>query len=716
MATWKINFVEKGTVRNIQYAEIDQKIDNFDEFKIILANPNAWQRDDISDDIECQIDAGNHQLYGYVKNHKQSTANQTKTVSGYDYAIKLAKVLIHKDNTSHEDARSSGFRVIYDDTAFATIAADILTNSGFSAGTIDTYPPAGPDTNMDVKFEYMYVLDALKYLANTAQVSNVSYDLWIDTSKNVQLQARRGSDTPVIDFRDGDNCTVLNWEGDTIRKAKRVIVLGDRTGTNQIQGMWPTAGFSTGDPEVVYYSPEVSDSTAAQTLAKNIYTAMSGEVTYIRISVGNSNANVQIGDDVNFISDKMGITSTEYRVVRLKKTYESRRGERLYLYLSVTGNKQRKKTLAEIIGENKGLRKISGSTSKGNIRTLSWGAVINAHGTNKSKLGFNIDSSVVLDNSDIIEGRLNVKRIALTYDTDSATDQHLHEENFFSQDYHTAQQNAPGQNDHAHSITGISTDTDYSYSAGYTSQIDENLNCPANEFTQVATVSVPNPADKIDNESFHYVKIWLKIVDGETIPEHIGLRFRYSGIVTSTFYMETVGTQEYDPGTFFDKWVLLKYIIQPDLYLRCGNNIYFDVNPSAATKVDGIIQAGIARKHEHDISGKATQGNQASFDQEPTTENTLAIFESPEPDTENEQAGIPRGSYAPGGESAHNFKYDLDGADQGTWNNLAVDGTASATVMPSSTGQHYFEIYPTGASEIATLVVTYELDVFVDEV
>ena len=412
---------KESRVKNVKAGEIDLKLDGMDTFSVTISDPFDWQITDIVGDVEIKIDAGTyHKLYGYIKNHKYNKNTRQKVITGVDYEILLKDPDITTDYTSNHNASlSSGKKVVYTSTAFATIAADLVACTKCSVGSIDTYPAAGPDTSLDVKFEYMKARAGLKYLGGYGQDSNVEYDLWVNTSKAVYLEDRRGRATPVIGtLKDGNGCVVVDYEGDTIRVVKRVTVLGDGNGAGQTTGNWPAAGFTKGDPEETYLLPGLTDSTMAQTIAKNIYTARNGEIAIIQLKLDNADTDVQLGDAVYFESVQLGISKTEYRVTRIRKTLRDNK-ETLFIYLSVSGNKQRKRTMNEILADNAGLQKLSGSASTLSKNYSVWGSGINAKTGQPLKVGFYVSDDLITDS-----GSINVTDLKVDYDVDAFNQQY----------------------------------------------------------------------------------------------------------------------------------------------------------------------------------------------------------------------------------------------------------------------------------------------------
>ena len=682
-------------VRNISYVMIDQKLDGLDDIKVIMGNPPSWQLNDIGDRVETQITIGNHSTYGYVTNTKYNEVAKSLTVSGKDYELKLARMYIHTDNVTHEDASSSNFRVIYDSVAFAVIAADIITNSGFSAGTINTYPVAGPDTTMDVRYEYMYVRDGLKWLANNAQVSNVTYDFWIDTSKQVQLQDRRGSATSVADLKDTINCTVVDYEKDTLRQAKRVVVQGSGNGSSQLTGVYPAAGFTPGDPEVAYYSPGTTSQTEVDTLAQNIYTAINAEIKWLIVYSSDSNKNVQIGDALMFQSNPLEISNTEYRVVRLVKEWRPA-ATKLKLYLSIGTNKQRKKTMSELFAENTGLTKLQGSVAKGNLTTLTFDTEYNGSTADKVQLPFNLSSDIVASNSDILAARLSVKRLALRYDTTNTTD-----------DSTTGAGITNVQTTTGAGMTNVASTT----GAGITNVAAGGASLVTNgKFTNAELTTSRNNtwgtlmSHTISTNHTQSVKGWI-CFQQRGVAANAACAIRLRADTTYYFPSSTGFIAEAKGSTEGETYVTVEFELPYDCY---NKTIYLEFKWGAAVTKNVHWQAGIWAVGEHSHANTFNDTNH-------TNVNTFNDTNHTNPNTFNDanhQNPITQTVDVPGGEANLNISYDYDGGNVGTWNTVAVNdiNTADLTASVVTTGEHYIDIYPTASS--GRFKVTLEVDVF----
>lgn len=696
---WNFEHVSGGVttrLRNVSYASMDLKLDGMDSFKLTVSGPNDWQTTNLVGDQEVRITGGNHALYGYIKNRKRDTRNSTLILTGLEYATMLQRMMVNVNNTASEDATlSSGYRVVYTSTAFATIANDVITNSGFTAGTIDAYGAA-----ISTKFEDMYIWDALKWLANYANVGNVPYDLWVDTSKQVQLQDRRGRTTPVIDFREGDNCTIMNYEGDTIRRAQKVIVRGSGSGSAQISGEWPAA-YTPAQQEIGFYSPNITDTTMATQLAHNIYDALNTEITYIELKASNPNADVQLGDEVNLIIPSLGITSTQFRVTRLFKEYRRGSGDSLTVYLSATGNKQRKKTLSELYSENSGLQRLTGSASKGEMKTLTFSFKGKTHGTNKGSLVINLSTADILADSDILGARLRFRRVPMTYDVDANT------QNATTNAGITNVQTTTGAG-----VTNVQTTTNAgmtNVSAGGSSQVvstgrqSGNFTCKVNSWEGAGNTLISSGSSQ---GSIVFVNIGLRSITAGT--GSVGLiRCRISDGTdyypdSSGLYMAMDNVDDFGTSLCFPFWYPKN--------LR-GKYIYVEARLSgnAGTECDAYYNWNVQVIGEHTHSNTFDDANH-------TNPNTFNDANHTNPNTFNDANHAnpqSRSVYAPGGEAQYNFNYDIDGTYRGVVNNINVNsdsGDVDIFSWITTRGQHVVEIYPTGATEVAWLMGEVQVD------
>jgi len=402
------------------------------------------------------------------------------------------------------------------------------------------------------------------------------------------------------------------------------------------------------------------------------------------------------------------VSNTQYRVVRIIKTYRKGGKETLKLHLSIASKKNRKKTMAEILSENKGLIRISGEASPAVLRTLSWSQTVNAENGNKQILGFNIDPNKVRSNSDIVSSRLSVKRIPLTYDVDANTDNHPHDQNYFTQSNHPHDQNYFTQSNHTHNVNTLTSEVAYSTQSVNTSGHSSTNNATKNSNAwEDLDASISGPIANMES-------LWITVNINNTSGTDSNFYARFEQANEGTrYYPDSTGTHV---RVLAGKSGTMVFAVPTQWFTKSSANNVLQVDNDAAGPITYMVSWDYfwVPSHKHQINAFTTVGNTAAFTAENATDGTTATFTNANA-TDQSQAGIPRGKYAPGGESAHNFNYDLDGVNQGTFNNLDVNGTDSASITISTTGDHYIEIYPTGANEIATLVVTLEVDILTDE-
>jgi hypothetical protein len=698
--TFNISFIISGNeskITNYSYSKMHQKLNALSEFTINLSNPLPWQTTDIVGDVEVKIVAGNHAISGYVKNYNTNTAQRTKFITGYDYSIKLTKMKIHTDNVTQEDATiSSGYKVYYTNKAFAVIAADLITNSGFTVGSIDTYPIAGPDTNLTMRFEYLGVWGGVKELSNVSNTANITYDYWIDTSKEFYLKSRRGIATPVYDLNDGINCKVTNKEGDTIRQAKRIVVLGNGKGSAQNIGTYPTIGFTAGDPEEIY-NYTGNDQIVLDSLAQNLYNGYSTELTWITLTVNDSNANIQLGDAVYFQSTELNITQTEYRVIELIK--EGRPGkESLTLKLNIGAKNDRKKTVSEILAENKGLIKYTGTVSQGSISTLVFDTEYNASNTNKAQLSFNLSATLIKSASNLLGARLTVKRTPIRFDTGTSTG------NAKSGDILT---NTGAKSGDILTNTGAKSGDILTNTVGGGSSITTG---GAGSAESSATVTGPytggwtiieywDVGNYNTQEVYCFINVRQEVSDALI---QVGIQATKSG---STTYQDdvllTLKTGDYYVGGF----VKLPYNLNGyriNVIARWWDNI-------SRTLIYQYHMSGI-NEHIHLNSLSAPDHTNLNSLSAPdhTNLNSLSAPDHTNPinQTVNE----------PGGEANHTIMYDYDGSNKGNWANVAVNAENSADLITYLTtlGAHYIDIYPGSATQ-GRYKITLEVDFWNEE-
>jgi hypothetical protein len=705
--TFNINFVISGNeslAANYSYVKMHLKLNALSEFTINLSQPLPWQTTDIVGDTEVKIVSGNHAVNGYVKNYNTDTTQRTKFITGYDYSIKLTKMKINTDNVTQEDATiSSGYKVYYTNKAFAVIAADLITNSGFTVGSIDTYPVAGPDTNMTMRFEYLGVWGGIKELSNVSNTSNITYDYWINTSKELYLKSRRGSATPVYDLNDGINCKVTNKEGDTIRQAKRIIVLGNGKGSAQNIGTYPTSGFTAGDPEEVY-NYTGNDQTVLDSLAQNLFNGYGTELTWITLTVNDSNANIQLGDAVYFQSKELSINQTEYRVIELIK--EGRPGkDSLTLKLNIGAKNDRKKTVSEILAENKGLIKYTGTVSQGSISTLVFDTEYNASNTNKAQLSFNLSATLIKSASNLLGARLTVKRTPIRFDTGTATGNSI---TGVGVNNAASTSNTGVNNAASTSNTGVNNT-----SAGGTSVIAST----SNTGTAIGAVAKGGWVTILDfgthtasdtSKLTMMAKVWLYASGAG----NFGSYFRILVNNTTGYPSAGIHVSVISDNTYYPQYGKDITLIAP---VNCNNyniklQVYLDNGGISAT--EGLVTAYYISEglhiHNNTIADANHTNNNTIADANHTNNNTIADANHANPITQTVNE--------PGGEANHTIMYDYDGVNKGNWSNVAVNTENAADLITYLTtlGAHYIDIYPSTATQ-GRYKITLEVDFWNEE-
>ena len=118
---------------------VEQILNDISNFEIDIHDPNAGQITDLIEGREVRITAGNIIVYGIVSHAIFSTTENRLTIKGNDYSILLKNIKINTANCGSYSTGSSGYRVIYSNVAFNTIAADIINKTSITPGTITNY-------------------------------------------------------------------------------------------------------------------------------------------------------------------------------------------------------------------------------------------------------------------------------------------------------------------------------------------------------------------------------------------------------------------------------------------------------------------------------------------------------------------------------------------------------------------------------------------------
>ena len=661
----------ESTVKNFNYCQMHQRLKGFSDFTFNITQPSGWQLNQINGDTEVEITAGNHEISGIIVNHKNNTSKNIKTIKGYDYTYKLQKIRINTTNLSHADPSSSEFKVIYNSTAFKTISEDLMTNTGFTIGSVDTYPSTGPDTNISLLLNYSNIIEAQDELSQIANDSNKTFEYWITKDKKWFMKNRKGSSTSVADLNDGVNFTITNWEGDSIRISKRIIVVGNK----ELKGIYPSTGFTPGDPEEVYYYPS-SEQTILDELAHNLYDSYNAEINWVQGTVKDSNANIQLGDTITLQSNNLSVTATDYRVIELIKTFNGK-SETLSIILTIGENNTRKKTLNELLTKNKGLVKYDGTTVTGEgISTLTYDIEYNGSSTNKSRLNFSLTSDNVGSASNILGAKLIVNRTALRYDTDDST----------------------GDSTTGAGITNASSTTNagITNASSTTNAGITNVAAGGSSFSQSSSSSAYETTSVIESSTLSsFTTLTSKSITAAT-QEIVGYLYLARGPsdgVQNIYIRFDTGGSEIDG-----------YLIRvvPDTYNSFSYKIPQNLNGSTLYVKACWLGGGTANlywgysikciaPHTHSNTfNDANHTNNNSFNDANHTNNNSFN------DT-NHSNPITQDVIVPGGEAAHTAKFDINGTNRGEFTSFAVNDeeTSDISTWVNSLGNYTIDVYPT---------------------
>lgn len=288
---WQIKYKDGANwidIRNIGNAtKFHIPLNETEDFVVEIPGATKNQLSKIQENTEIQVSDGDEGLLGYIENRKRTESGLLIEGSGY---IRLLKdKLIHADNTSYETS-GSGYDVVYAGVPFNTIASDILNGTGVSTGTISE------TSNKYIRFQRTYVFEGEKKLA-----ALVGHDLWIDSSKQLNIVSHRGSSAVVMRFQLGINADFVRDWFDRSRVCSKAIVRG----TSGAEG-----SYGSGAVERRFFAPELTTNEMCSERAETIVTKFGSALHFIQFRA--KAKGVKAGDHIYLEGKNL---NGEYRVV-----------------------------------------------------------------------------------------------------------------------------------------------------------------------------------------------------------------------------------------------------------------------------------------------------------------------------------------------------------------------------------------------------------------
>ncbi|MFA5412769.1 MAG: hypothetical protein WC350_05490 [Candidatus Micrarchaeia archaeon] len=683
---WDIGYMSGANlipILNRSYAKSMLILNDLGQFEIIIADPDDTQMAALVDDCEIRIDSWSNSLYGFVKFHQYSSVNNTLTIRGSSYAVLAHNTHLHVDNAAQEDATlSSGFRVVYNSKAFNVIGADVLTNTGLTAGTINNFG------TVSIRFENKTVLDCIKDLAKYAK-----YDWKDNTDKSIDIKSRVGSATVVAQFDSAYNAHITNWERDSqTGNVYKIVVLGKGNGSAQIQGTATHADYDRTDQAKnktrIFTDPSIASTSQANTVAQNLLDFLNtSAIVNAAFSTTDIMANVQIGDAITLRDPKKG--SATLRISRITRTLAGSADE-LIIEAIDNDSKMRKAQFEDFLKRNNSLTEALGSVSQGSIKTITVKVEGNCNSTTPEQLKFQLPAEIA-STADILTATFAMTRKAVVYDVDGNTGLVAQTTSDSGHSGH-----AIGTYDdtgHTHLVAAQTSGVSISESVGSAIHAANSFSSANTTSSSWYTVASLAGADWNTDEAIEAFVNILDLIDSST-----GSSTAYVRILSGSdyfpsssgypVYLRSLTTKnDADPiprtGAMF-----LRFPIQ---HSTSSGPLYLQVQvPNANTKYfSGYLHT--IKSHKHSIAAKTSNASYANLGG--ASGNGTANIVNPQ-----HQNPLTRSVYAPGSEVSLTLKADLNGANvlsaSGNVGYQSAEVDITAGVKSGGIGWQYVNMYP----------------------
>ena len=139
-----------------------------------------------------------------------------------------------------------------------------------------------------------------------------------DANDELDVEDHKGSSSTIGDLVDGVNVTNVSNQEDDQSTVKKITVIGKGFGSNQVSGT-ASAGFSQGDAEVTIVDKSLDSNQECADKAVNLL-AIQGVTRFsYNFEVVNPFFSFALGDVVTLTSEKIGVDSTNLRIVKFKR-------------------------------------------------------------------------------------------------------------------------------------------------------------------------------------------------------------------------------------------------------------------------------------------------------------------------------------------------------------------------------------------------------------
>ena len=207
------------------------------------------------------------------------------------------------------------------------IIGDIVARSNITANVVD---------NKTINaFRTQSNESCLSAIARFCETVNQDYSPDY-TNNKIVIENHHGASTSQKTFNDGLDITNFTKVEDDRKKIKKVTVIGEGEGANQIIGSY-SSGFTQGDNEITIIDRTITNTTDANTRAQLEYDIRSQTSYTYTFSVLDLSYNFTIGDVITIYSDSTD-TNDDVRIVSFKRTVTE---DSENLYLEVRGTTER---------------------------------------------------------------------------------------------------------------------------------------------------------------------------------------------------------------------------------------------------------------------------------------------------------------------------------------------------------------------------------------
>ena len=525
------------------------------------------------------------------------------------------------------------------------------------------------------------------------------------------------SDVVKKEFVVEDDLISINTTEDDYDKYDKVVVLGFADGENQIRGS-ATVSSPPDDPEVrKFTNKNILSESEANSYAEQVLDLMKDGMVYIEFKPQEIDA-YSLGDKINLEYDDLDFDG-DYRIVgyRYKSHYID--GESLLLRCS-----HRDIDFLDRFEESKDQISSETDVKQGSNNVDTFRGEGLCDNDNKAKLTFRIPDEIDRINS--VE--LSITRPPVVFETGDDAGEHLHPQNFFSQEEHGHFQNFFSQEEHGH-FQNFFSQLEHGHAQTLFSQ--EEHKHDVDDVTETETTAQGSTEDygnmffgKDVGSSWKYVTgatvpsnpdvIIMSIWPGDVTDDVIGednLMFRLDctntvfghPIHTNCFYEDRRDNLGSGDSAMFGLTIDASRLPEGE-----SVELYLYTDSTFSQDWTGWIWIKSYEEHKHEIEtqtsgpsyaefdeAKETDDDEVEFDDAGETDGGEVVFDDAG-ETDDTAVEVERGRYSISEEEEEIF-YDLDGVNIGSLESFDVGDESEVidlTEEVQEPGSYELEIYP----------------------